>query len=58
MGVNLPLTSKEVLLNLLRKYSYVFTWTPTDMVGADRRVIEQKLNIKPGAKETKKKMTV
>lgn len=52
---SLPSATRQALINLLKKDKHVFPWTPTDMVGVDREVIEHKLMIKLGAKENKKK---
>lgn len=37
---------RKSLIELLKKYKHVFAWTPTDMVGVDRGVIEHKLMIR------------
>lgn len=58
VGNNLTPSTRQALINLLKKYIHVFAWTPTDMVGVERKVIEQKLMIKPGMKETKQKKRV
>ena len=34
---------------LLKQYSVVFSWKPTDLTGIDRHVIEYSLNITPGS---------
>ncbi|CAI9290990.1 unnamed protein product [Lactuca saligna] len=38
--------------------THIFAWIPTDIVGVDRKVIELKLMIKPGSKETKQEKMV
>lgn len=43
---------------MLKRYKHAFAWTPTDMVGADRTVIEHMLMIKLGTKEVKQKKRV
>nr|KAJ0209762.1 hypothetical protein LSAT_V11C400219330 [Lactuca sativa] len=58
IGHNLPGHVREAMVNLLKRYKHVFAWTPTDMVGVDRKVIEHKLMIKPGVKEVKQKKRV
>lgn len=55
VGNNLPSTKRQALVNLLKKYKHIFASTPTDMVGVDREVIEQKLMIKLDTKENKQK---
>lgn len=55
---NLPAHVREAMVDLLKWYKHVFAWTPTDMVGIDRKVIEHKLMIKPGVKEVKQKKRV
>lgn len=57
MAVTFP-SAPGALVSLLKQYKLVFTWTPTDMVGVDRKVIEHKLIIKPGTKEVKQKKIV
>lgn len=47
---NLPPAKRQELIDLLKKYKHAFAWTPTDMVGVNREVIEHKLMIKPGTK--------
>nr|KAJ0215557.1 hypothetical protein LSAT_V11C300120830 [Lactuca sativa] len=58
IGRNLPERTRGKLVSLLRRYKHVFAWTPTDMVGMDRKVIEHKLMIKLGTKEVKQKKSV
>lgn len=53
IGVHLPPTIRQELIELLKKYKHVFAWTPTYMVGVDRKVIEHKLMIKPGTNVVK-----
>lgn len=53
VGTALLTATRQELIRLLQKYKHVFSWTPTDMVGVDRGIIEHKLMIKPGAKEVK-----
>lgn len=54
----LPARTREALVQLLQKYKHVFAWTPTDMLGVDRGIIEHKLMIKLGTKELKQKKRV
>nr|KAJ0216070.1 hypothetical protein LSAT_V11C300135490 [Lactuca sativa] len=58
IGCDLPSHVRRALVDLLKRYKHVFVWTPTDMVGVERKVIEHKLVIKPGAKEVKQKKRV
>nr|KAJ0216727.1 hypothetical protein LSAT_V11C300147310 [Lactuca sativa] len=58
VGSDLPSHTIIALVDLLKSYKHVFTWTPTDMVGVERKVIEHKLMIKPGVKEVKQKKRV
>ena len=58
IGRNLPGHTRRALVDLLRRYTHIFAWTPTDMVGVDRKIIEHKLMIKPGTKEVKQKKRV
>lgn len=58
IGRNLPERTRGKLVSLLRQYKHVFTWTPTDMVGVDRKVIEHRLMIESGTKEVKQKKRV
>lgn len=53
IGVHLPPAIRQELIELLKKYKHVFAWTPTYMVGVDRKVIEHKLMIKSGTKVVK-----
>lgn len=53
IGDNLPPATRRPLVDLLKKYKHVFAWTPTNMEGVDREVIEHKLMIKLGEKEVK-----
>lgn len=53
VGSNLREPTRRALIDLLKQYEHVFAWTPTDMVGVDREVIEHMLIIKKGAKEVK-----
>ena len=55
VGNNLPSGTRQVLIRLLKEYIHVFTWTPTYMVGVDRKVIEHRLMIKPRMKETNRR---
>lgn len=55
IGSNLQPATRQALISLLKKHKHVFTWTPTDMIGVDREVIENKLMILPGTKEAKQK---
>ncbi|XP_023735853.2 uncharacterized protein LOC111883767 [Lactuca sativa] len=58
VGSDLPSHIRRALVDLLKRYKHVFAWTPTDMVGVERKVIEHKLMIKPGVKEVKQKKRV
>ncbi|XP_023742246.1 uncharacterized protein LOC111890354 [Lactuca sativa] len=58
VGCDLPDHTRRALVDLLKRYKHVFAWTPTDMVGVERRVMEHKLMIRPGAKEVKQKKRV
>ncbi|KAL7583074.1 uncharacterized protein LOC111911354 [Lactuca sativa] len=58
VGCDLPNHTRRALVNLLKRYKHVFAWTPTDMVGVERKVIEHKLMIGPGVKEVKQKKRV
>ncbi|CAH1441273.1 unnamed protein product [Lactuca virosa] len=58
IGHDLPGHVREAVVDLLKRYKHIFAWTPTDMVGVDRKVIEHKLAIKPGKKEVKQKKRV
>ncbi|XP_023755822.1 uncharacterized protein LOC111904277 [Lactuca sativa] len=58
IGGNLPGHTRRALIDLLRRYKHIFAWTPTDMVGVERKIIEHKLMIKPGTKEIKHKKRV
>lgn len=58
VGSDLPSHTRRALVDLLKRYKHVFAWTPTDMVGVERKVIEHKLMIKPGVKEVKQKKRV
>lgn len=55
VGTALPVKTRQALVQLLQKYKHVFTWTPTNMVGVDRGIIEHKLMKKLGAKKIKQK---
>nr|KAJ0218881.1 hypothetical protein LSAT_V11C300127070 [Lactuca sativa] len=37
VGCDLPDYTIRVLVNLLKRYKHVFAWTPTDMVGVERK---------------------
>ena len=50
VGSNLSFATRQTLIKFLKKYKHVFSWTPTDMVRVDRKVIEHKLMIKPSTK--------
>ncbi|CAH1447164.1 unnamed protein product [Lactuca virosa] len=58
VGTTLPAKAREALVQILQRYKYVFAWTPADMVGVDRGIIEHKLMIKPETKEMKQKKWV
>lgn len=58
IGHNLPKHIRRALVRLLKQYKHVFTWTPTDLVGVDRKVIEHKLMIKADIKEVKQNKRV
>ncbi|XP_023743054.1 uncharacterized protein LOC111891220 [Lactuca sativa] len=58
VGCDLPDHTRRALVDLLKHYKHVFAWTPTDMVGVERRVMEHKLMIRPRAKEVKQKKRV
>nr|KAJ0216025.1 hypothetical protein LSAT_V11C300153800 [Lactuca sativa] len=58
IGRGLTGHTRHALIDLLRRYKHMFAWTPTNMVGVDRKVIEHKLMIKPGTKEIKQKKRV
>ena len=55
IGYNLLGHVREAMVNFLKRYKHVFAWTPTNMVGVDRKLIEHKFMIKPGVKEVKQK---
>lgn len=54
-GTTFPQKTRQELIELLKKYSHVFAWIPTDMGGFDRELLEHKLMIRPGTKEIKQK---
>lgn len=58
IGVTLLQKTRQALIELLKKYKHVFSWTPTDMVGIDRGIIEHKLMIRYKTKEIKQKKRV
>lgn len=43
-------------MNLLREHADVFAWTPADLQGVDRAIIEHKLDIDPSQKPRKQKV--
>ncbi|XP_023732695.1 uncharacterized protein LOC111880502 [Lactuca sativa] len=55
IGGDLPIHVRRALVDLLKRYKHVFSWTPMDMVGVERKFIEHKLVIKLGVKEVKQK---
>lgn len=55
IGITLTKMTRQELIELLKKYSHVFAWIPTDMGGFDRELLEHKLMIRPGTKEIKQK---
>nr|KAJ0206826.1 hypothetical protein LSAT_V11C500271200 [Lactuca sativa] len=44
-GAHLSGETRAQLVALLKKYSTVFTWKPTDLKGVDQQDIEHNLNI-------------
>lgn len=49
IGANLSEEAKVSLVVLLKHYSKVFVWQPTDMTRVDCEVIEHNLSIIPGS---------
>ncbi|XP_023754008.1 uncharacterized protein LOC111902400 [Lactuca sativa] len=58
IGRDLPSHIRKTMVDLLKCYKHAFSWTPTGMVGVERKIIEHKLVIKPEAKEVNQKKRV
>ena len=54
-GAHLSDETKARLVALLKQYSTVFSWKPTDRTGVDWQVIKHNLNITPGSNPVKQK---
>lgn len=55
IGSNISEEAKVSLIILLKQYSKVFVWKPTNMTGIDHEVVEHNLNIILGALPSNKK---
>ena len=56
ISLNLTLEEEHVLINVLKEYKDVFTWTYEDISGLDSALVKYRLPIKLGAKAIKQKL--
>ncbi|GJW89063.1 hypothetical protein Tco_0164403 [Tanacetum coccineum] len=55
IGSNLTKKTRSKLCNLLQRSMDIFAWTPTDMTGVPRQIVEHKLNVRKGCQPIRQK---
>ena len=55
IGALLDATAKKRVIELLREFAYVFSWSYKDMSGLDPEVVEHRLPLKPECPPVKQK---
>lgn len=58
VGMELPLSLREILINLLKKHVYALAWKTKDMTRIPRTLIEHRLNINLTYVHVKKKKRI
>ena len=56
IGSRLCLDANKGLIDLLREYSNVFSWSYQDMLGLDSEIMEHRLSLKPECPPVKQKL--
>ncbi|GJS11572.1 reverse transcriptase domain-containing protein [Tanacetum coccineum] len=55
IGSDLTKKTRSKLCNLLQRSLDIFAWTPTDMTGVPRQIVEHKLNVRRGCPPVRQK---
>ena len=58
VGINLDPSTKEEIFKFLKKNLDIFTWSPEDMPGISRDIIQHYLNVNPKRKPVQQRRKV